>query len=292
MRRWTGLAALIGVAAVASAPAAMAQEFNVEKPHLNYAAMNKLGWRLSCQAWTFRELSLSDTIDLIHRMGFRYIEMFPGQRFSKDNATGVDQNTSPELIAELKAHLKAANVTPVAFGVVGMGNNEAECRKVFEFAKALGLKSITTEPSEDAVPMIDKLCQEYKIPIAIHNHPQPSHYWNPETVLKVADGRSKFIGSCADTGHWYRSGLNPTECIQQLKGRITAFHFKDLSADKMDAPWGTGVCDAMGMLREAKKQGFRGTFSIEYESTSGQTLVDNVAKCCAFFSKAATELAK
>ena len=45
------------------------------------------------------------------------------------------------------------------------------------------------------------------------------------------------------------------------------------------------------MLAELKSQGFRGVFSIEYESTTGEELVSNVAKCCAFFSAEATKFA-
>jgi len=48
-----------------------------------------------------------------------------------------------------------------------------------------------SEPPEDAFDLIDKLCDEYKINVAIHNHPKPSHYWDSETVLKVCKGRSK-----------------------------------------------------------------------------------------------------
>lgn len=262
-----------------------------DKP-LDYAAMNKLGWKLSSQAYTFRELTLLETIDTLHRLGIRYVELFPGQRFSPENPVGFDHNAPAAMVDELVARLKAADVTPVAYGVVGMGSDEASARKVFDFARRLGLVAITTEPAENEVEMLDRLAQEYRIGIAIHNHPQPSHYWNPDTVLKVAQGRSKRIGSCADTGHWYRSGLNPLECLRKLQGRIVSLHFKDLSEDKVDRPWGEGVLDAMGMLSELKRQRFRGVFSIEYESTSGQELVDNVAKCVRFFSDAATKLAR
>ena len=86
-------------------------------------------------------------------------------------------------------------------------------------------------PSEADFDAIDKLCAEFDINLAIHNHPQPSHYWNPDTVLKVCKDRSKRIGACADTGHWLRSGLNPLECLKKLEGRIISLHFKDLERE-------------------------------------------------------------
>jgi sugar phosphate isomerase/epimerase len=261
------------------------------RPNINYAALSKLGWQLSCQAYTFREMSLFETIDVLNALGIRYIELFPGQRFSPTNPAGFSHDSSPEMVNELMAKLKSANVKPVAYGVVGLGNDEAAARKVFDFAKKLGITTITSEPPEDAMPMLDKLCQEYKINIAIHNHPRPSHYWSPDTVLKAVAGTSKRIGACADTGHWYRSNLVPLDCIKELKGRIVSLHFKDLNSNKEDVPWGTGVCNTNGMLNELKAQGFKGPFSIEYERTSGAELISNVAKCCAYFSEAATKLA-
>ncbi len=87
----------------------------------------------------------------------------------------------------------------INFGVTKLINDEAQCRKVFDFAKDMGIETIVSEPSEDAIGMIDKLCNEYKIKLAIHNHPKPSRYWNPDKVLEVCKGRSKMIGACADT---------------------------------------------------------------------------------------------
>ena len=43
-------------------------------------------------------------------------------------------------------------------------------RRWFEFAKKAGIKSISANPSEDSFDSLDKLCEEYQIRIAIHNH--------------------------------------------------------------------------------------------------------------------------
>jgi len=255
--------------------------------------MDRLGWKLSCQAYTFRALSAFETIDLVHDLGLKYIEFYPGQRFSKEKPEAkLDHNMSPELLAELQQKLKEDGIQPMNYGVVGLGNNETEDRKVFDWAKKLGLQTIVSEPPEDSFELLDRLCQEYGMNVAIHDHPRPSHYWNPDTVLKVAQGRSKRIGSCSDTGHWYRSDLVPVECLKKLEGRVVSLHFKDLSPQKSDVPWGTGECNARGMLEELKRQNFHGVFSIEYESTTGDVLKGNVQKCIAWFNDQAADLAK
>src|SRR5687768_8282067 len=103
---------------------------------LDQSAMDKLGWRLASQAYTFRKLTLFETIDLLSAMGIRYIEMYPGQRFSPERPDlKADHNMPQERIDELTAKLKSANVTPLLYGVVNLPNNEAESRKVFDYAK-------------------------------------------------------------------------------------------------------------------------------------------------------------
>jgi len=163
---------------------------------------------------------------------------------------------------------------------------------MFDFAKDMGLETIVSEPTEDAFDTIEKLCEQYGLNLAIHNHPNPSRYWNPDTVLKVCKGRSKRIGACADTGHWMRSGLNPIECLKKLEGRIINFHFKDLNktvGEARDVPWGTGVSDVKGMLAEVRRQGLKAVFLIEYEYLS-PTLLQEVAECVTYFDKVAAEL--
>ena len=57
------------------------------------------------------------------------------------------------------------------YGVVGIPKDEAEARKVFEFAKTLGLRAVTTE-SVEAIDTIEKLVKEYDIMVGFHDHPK------------------------------------------------------------------------------------------------------------------------
>ena len=255
------------------------------------AGLTKPDWRLCIQAWTFNQFTFYEAVDKTKALGLRYIEAYPGQRLSKEKPdVKFDHNMSAEIREEVRKKLQAAGVKLVNYGVVGLPNNEQECRKVFDFAKDMGIETIVSEPPEDAFEMIDKLCGEYKINVAIHNHPKPSHYWDPNTVLKVCKGRSNRIGACADTGHWFRSGLNPLESLKKLEGRIISLHFKDLS-DGHDVIWGTGKCDARAMLTELARQNFKGTFSIEYEY-NWENSMPEIAQCISFFQRTAAQLGR
>jgi sugar phosphate isomerase/epimerase len=260
------------------------------------AAAEKLGWQLGAQAWTFRDRSAFEAIETAHRLGLKYIELYPGQKLSPEHPdVKVGPDLGASLLDALKKKLEAEHVRAMSFGVVEMKNDEKALRPLFEFARLLGLKNLSAEPDFDAFELVDKLAAEYQVKIALHNHPKPSRYWNPDVVLEHVKGRSNWIGSCSDTGHWTRGGLKPVDCLKKLEGRVIELHFKDLNEfgnpDAVDVAWGTGKSDARGILAELKRQGFRGLISVEYETGAGAEVEQSVAKCIAFFDQAARELA-
>jgi sugar phosphate isomerase/epimerase len=258
-------------------------------------AADKLGWRIGVQAWTFNRRSFYETIDIVQSLGLHYIEGYPGQVVDKDKNVKMGPDLSKEMREEIKKRLADADVKLVNFGVTELFKDEAKSRKTFDFAKDMGIETIVSEPPEDAFDTLDKLTQEYGINVAIHDHPKPSHYWNPDTVLKVIAGRNPRIGDCADVGHWQRSGVNPIEAIQKMKGHIICSHFKDLSSfgdpKAIDVPWGTGTGNAKGMLEELHKQNAKIVFSIEYEHFS-PGLADEVARSIKWFGDACEEIGK
>ncbi|MBX7254866.1 MAG: sugar phosphate isomerase/epimerase [Candidatus Hydrogenedentes bacterium] len=248
---------------------------------------NKLGWRLAAQAWSFHHFTLFEAIDKTAALGLKYIEAYPGQALSPvEPETVFDPNLDAAGLEKTKAKLRSAGISLVNFGVVNLPNNEMESRKVFEFAKEMGIETIVSEPPLDAFDLLDRLCADYAINVAIHNHPAPSPYWNPDTVLAACKGRSARIGACADTGHWVRSGIDPLEAMRKLEGRIISFHSKDVdvhSPEAQDVPWGTGIGDMKGQLEEIRRQGIKPVISIEYELPTNADPQCDMAKCIAYY---------
>lgn len=247
------------------------------------------GFFMGCQAYTFNRFSVFEAIEKTAAAGGKVIEFFPGQKLSKEEPNiKWDHNASPETIQKVKDQLAKYHIRAVNYGVVGIPKDEAQARKIFEFAKTMGLYGITTE-SVDAIDTIEKLVKEYDIHVGFHDHPKrpknPNYrMWDPNYVLSVVKDRDPRIGSCADTGHWVRSGLNPVDCLRILKGRIISSHLKDLNEMGLkahDVPYGEGVSDIPGILNELKAQGFEGNISIEYES-DWESSVPEVAQCIGF----------
>lgn len=272
----TACAALITVSALAANP--IPDEYKIA------------GFAVGCQAYSFNRFSVFEAIEKTEAAGGKIIEFYPGQRLSKEQPeVKWDHNASDELIAQVKAKLKQHNIRAVNYGVVGFSKEEAESRKIFEFAKKLELYAITTE-SVDALDTIEKLIKEYDIKVGIHEHaknPNNPNYkiWDPNYVASLIKDRDVRLGACADVGHWVRSDLKPVDCLKILKGRIISTHLKDRTAfgdnNTHEVPYGQGVSDIKGILEELKAQGFDGNVSIEYEYNWDHSVPD-IGQCIGF----------
>ena len=247
------------------------------------------GLALGCQAWTFREFPLLDAIDKTAAAGGKVIEFYPGQKLSADQpGVKFDHDASDETIKIVKARLAERGIRAVNYGVVAIPQNEAQARKIFEFAKKFGLYGITTE-SVESIDTIEKLVKEYDICVGFHDHQhQPAKpaykMWDPNYVMSVVQGRDARIGACADIGHWVQSGLQPVDCLKILQGRIISVHLHEMnevSPTAHDVPAGTGVCNLGGVIDELKRQNFAGNVSIEYEYNWKDNVPD-VAQCVGF----------
>ncbi len=244
-----------------------------------------------CQAYTFKSFDVLTALDMIATAGGKTVEFFPGHQLSKEDTKGkFDHNTTAEQRAPIKAKLVALGLTPVGYGVVKLSNNEADCRKIFDFCKDMGIGIVVSEPAEDAFDLIEKLVKEYDIKMAIHNHPKKPldrsyRYWDPEYVLSLVKDRDPRMGACADIGHWVRSGVKPTDAIRILKGRIFDSHIKDLDAfgvvGAKDMVWGTGQSDIPAVLNLYAEQGFYGPLDAEWEK-DWETSLPDVTKCMEF----------
>jgi sugar phosphate isomerase/epimerase len=275
------------------------------------SAADELGWQMAIHAYTFRKFSIFECIDKTAALGLKYMSLSGSVNLDGTHMVTTTQ-ISDEQAAAIQKAVEAKGIKLVNIGVVKLPPEEAESRKVFEFAKKMGIDTLVAEPEPAALDTVEKLCKEFNIKVAIHDHPKPSHYWNPDTVLEAVKGRTPLMGACADTGHWLRSGLDPVECLKKLEGRVICLHFKDLvpeenkaqaaaatsekkkkagSQNMHDVPWGTGVGNVKAQMAELKRQHFHGAFCVEYEYHWDNS-VPEIAECVKFFNATCAELAK
>lgn len=255
-----------------------------------------LGWQVGAQTYSFRLFTLEEALNKADSIGIKYVQGFPGQKIGAGMEGTTDYHMAPTKIDSVLQLLKKRGIAMVSYGVVTPGT-EADWIQLFKFVKGMEMKQFATEPEPEFVPLVSKLADEYGINVAFHNHPMPSRYWHPDTLLKYTAGYSKRLGSCADIGHWVRSGLDPVQMMKKLEGRIFESHMKDLHekpsaeyaafllsrplpgqgprgqgsnrvqapAGPHDVPWGTGISNIKAVLEELKRQNFKGPLFAEYE---------------------------
>lgn len=151
-----------------------------EVANTNYEEVRIREINVAMQCWTFKNLSFMETLDKVNKLGIKYLEAYPGQKFLPDNDDkkfGVGMSEDDMKLAKVK--LKEYGITLRCFGVTNFENNEEAARKTFEFAKKMGIKVLILEPKYDDFSIIDKMVKEYNIKVGIHNHPKPSKYRNP-----------------------------------------------------------------------------------------------------------------
>ena len=252
-------------------------QFNIPESYLTG------GFAVGIQSYTFNRYSVHEAIEMTEKAGGRVIELYRQKlRPDEDDETRLVPGVSDEVIEEVKQKLAEHDILLVNYGNIPLPNDEEELRKVFDFARKLGVKAITSEPPADAMDLIEQMVIEYDIAVAVHNHPPRAdrpdyHHWDPEFVLSLVDGRDPRVGVCADIGHYIRSGIDPVEALRLLEGRIVSMHFTDVDAwgaDGRDTPAGMGVADLPAVLEELERQNFGGNISIEYEANWYENITD------------------
>jgi sugar phosphate isomerase/epimerase len=252
------------------------------------------GFTLGVQSYTFRNFDLEPALKRSRDLGLHAIELY--QKHAPLDAT-------PEQIRALRKLCAAYGVTPVAWGVQGFSKDHDANRKVFEFGRRLGIKSLSADPDPDSFDSLDKLCDEYKMAIAIHPHGPVGrgrlHRWySAEVILAAVKDHNPLIGSCLDTGHLIRAAqlgkkLDPAEEVRVMGARNFGIHLKDHDNKRdTDVVFGQegGVLDVPAVLKALRDVKFRGHISIEYEAHP-EDPTDDVRACVAVFKESVKKLA-
>ena len=264
-------------------------------PKEKKAKAEENGLQLAVQSYTFHKFNVLEALDKTAELGVKNIEIYPGHKLGEKWG---DKTFGPDLDEETQKELLAI-AAEKGVKIVGCGVYVAETKedweKFFSFAKNMGLEYITCEPPMELWDDIEALSDQYGIKVSVHNHPQPSTYWTPDSLLKAVAARSPNLGSCSDVGHWKRCGLDNLECLRQLNDRIISLHFKDIIAkeegneEQHDTIWGTGVLNVKEMLQILKEQGFTGYLAIEYEYNWDNSVPD-IKQCIDYYNQVTEEI--
>lgn len=245
------------------------------------AAKSKL--HLGIQLYSFRAFKVEEALQFSKEIGFEQVEFYSGMFPLESSKEQIDA-----IVGKVKQHgLKIS-----AHGVNRFTKDAAANRKIFEFAKAAGIKNLSADPDPDSFDSLNDLVKEFDIRIAIHNH-GPKHRYNKATdVLSAIEKRDVRIGACADLGHYIRSGERPVDVIRLLKGRLYGVHLKDFSEMKDNAKGvilGKGFLDCVEVFGALAQVDFPedGALSLEYEENPKDPKAD-IQQCFDIAKKALT----
>jgi sugar phosphate isomerase/epimerase len=225
------------------------------------------GPQLGLQSWTCRNMTFEQVVDFAAKHHLKYIEFIAPAH--------LDPNAPKEESLRKKAMLDAHGLVAYSFGVMKPGLNKEENRKLFEFARLMGMKVIAVEPANAAAwDNLEELVKEYDIKLAIHNHGAHTVYGDPATVKKVLAARDPRIGVCLDVGWVTAAGFDAAKVFREYGDRVYDMHFKDkvieTSADGKKAPVdteiGRGNANYDGLFAEIKRTNWSGVLAIETDS--------------------------
>ncbi|WP_043585016.1 sugar phosphate isomerase/epimerase family protein [Geminisphaera colitermitum] len=188
------------------------------------------------------------------------------------------------------AAYRAAGVRVSGIGVVGLRPDEAWNRRFFEFARraGCGVVSFAFEPDgyEETLRSVEKLCEEFGVRAAIHNH-GGRHWLGNSTILDYIFRRTNAarIGLCLDTAWCLQAGDSPVAWLEKFavaQPRLFAMHLKDFVFTEKgqchDTIVGHGALDLPAFLKVFRSLpvAFNGSAVVEYE---GDDAVEATARC-------------
>ena len=232
------------------------------------------GFKMGIQSYSLRGFSVQDALKHSEKLGLTYWEAYPRH---------LPMSSVPKTIADHKALLKGSNVKLLAYGVLGFDENETKARAAFDFAKAMGIVSLSANPkkTKGTFDLLDKLCEEYKVAIAIHNHGPRALYDKISDVEEMVKDRHPLIGACVDTGHFLRSDEVPAEAIERLGKRVFGVHLKDVKTIEVGGKkqrlfkiLGEGDLNVPNCLKVLRKLKYENVLSLEYEENPKNPLSD------------------
>jgi inosose dehydratase len=287
-RRFLSRSAALAGSALAGA-AVNAQERTAQPANDGFG-----GFTVGVQSYTFRNFNFEQAMQRTADLGLRYVELFRNH---------VPLNSTPQQLDAIKATLRRLNITPISFGVESFTRDAAANRRIFDFARNLGVRYLSADPSPDSFDSLNDLVQEYNIAIAIHPHGPTGnslHRWHRATVINAAiQNRHRLIGTCIDTGHVIRCAqpphnleLNPSAEIRAMGARNFGLHLKDHNNQRRtDVVFGRngGVLNVPDILRTLREVRFSGYIAIEYEASPNDPSPD-VRACLDVFRESVRNL--
>lgn len=251
------------------------------------------GFTVGIQSYSYRNFQpLEKALEQIQILGIRNVELYRQH---------VPTTATEAQLKAVRSLLEKYRVTPIAFGVERFTKDHDANRRLFTFARNLGVRYLSADPDPDSFDSLDKLVAEFNIGIAIHPHgpsgKQLHRWYSAETIMDAVRNRHRLVGSCLDTGHLIRSAqepfnrkLDPAQQVRAMGARNFGLHLKDHdNKARTDVVFGRGVLNVPNVLRALREVKFTGYIAIEYEANPNNPTPD-IRACLDVFRESVRKL--
>lgn len=252
--------------------------------------------------YSFRSLpgkNAEDTLDYLVQSGLHSCELMSGPI---EKSAGAPNNrkdivnwrktiSSMDKFKEIREMYNKAGVdiNIVKFGNIGGDKVSSEEHEyMFNVAKTMGAKGITTELSKTKAKNLGVLADKHNIAIGFHNHTQI-------TPVTYSEGPyfswGKNIMANLDIGHYAAgTGKSALSLVNELgnQGRLLSIHVKDRTFEGKTVPFGEGDAQIAEILQLIKKKKWNVfcDIELEYRIPEGSDAIIEVRKCVEYCKNA------
>ena len=242
-------------------------------------------FKLGMAGYTYYNFTLDETLDALEKFDVHGI-------CAKDRHFPLD--ATPAELKTLIARCRDRGVEIYGAGPLNIGSTD-EAKKVFDYAAALGVKTVVGVPwkpaedgstawgkrraSRELCEFTSKLCAEYDIRCAIHNHGRnprtgsPALYGAPCDTWEMVKELDPRMGLCMDVAYTFADGFDPADAIRAYRTRLFDVHFRNIAQPdngSSGAPAHKGKIDYVRVVRALKETGYDGWCGIELANAFGK----------------------
>jgi len=148
---------------------------------------------------------------------------------------------------------------------------DGQIDRVFEFTKALGAKSLSSQMNVDMATRLAPFAEKHKMIVAVASS-------NPDILAQIPP-ISPWLRMDVDIGDFTRQGHDALQFVKDNYGHLLDVHLKDCKFKGASVPFGTGDSHMKEVLQflASKKTQVRANIDCDYPGTG--TSVDEVKKC-------------
>lgn len=191
-------------------------------------AQEKLGWRLGLQVDSPAGGDLSAAIQRAAALGVGYL----GADGALWVGGGLARRLNPELtdaeLGRVRLLLGSAGVRLLTYTVSQVPTNEPGWRRVFAFARKLGVEALVAEPALEQMRLVGRLCDEFDIRLAVPSGNRTRHatFADPRQLGKTLKDASPRLGVCANLDAWQHAGTDPVRAVRALPNRLVVVEWQ------------------------------------------------------------------